>query len=39
MSAHIANCAAGIVVGKAGVAAIDKSELLETLKNMTRKSL
>ncbi len=39
ISAHIANCAAGIVVGKAGVAAIEKSELLNKLKKMTRGAL
>ena len=36
ISAQIANCAAGIVVGKAGVAAIDKSELLDKLKKETK---
>lgn len=35
MAAHIANCAAGIVVGKIGVAAIEKKELLERLKRET----
>lgn len=38
ISAQIANCAAGIVVGKAGVAAIDKSELLDKLKKTTKGS-
>ncbi|MDD5634146.1 MAG: PfkB family carbohydrate kinase, partial [Candidatus Omnitrophica bacterium] len=31
-AAHIANCAAGIVVGKVGVAVVEKEELLSGLK-------
>lgn len=36
ISAHIANCAAGIVVEKAGVVAVHKKELMERLKKETR---
>ncbi len=32
VAAHIANCAAGIVVGKVGVATVEKEELLEKLR-------
>ncbi len=32
VSAHIANCAAGIVVGKIGTATVEKDELIERLK-------
>ncbi|MEA3489739.1 MAG: D-glycero-beta-D-manno-heptose-7-phosphate kinase [Candidatus Omnitrophota bacterium] len=37
MAAHIANCAAGIVVGKVGTAAVEKEELLDRLKRETGK--
>jgi len=33
-AAHISNCAAGIVVGKAGVVSIDKKELLMRLRQV-----
>ncbi|NQT32856.1 MAG: D-glycero-beta-D-manno-heptose-7-phosphate kinase [Candidatus Omnitrophica bacterium] len=35
IAAHIANCAAGIVVGKVGVAVVEEKELLERLKRET----
>jgi len=35
LSAHIANCAAGIVVGKVGVAIVEPKELLNRLKRET----
>ncbi|MFH1552090.1 MAG: D-glycero-beta-D-manno-heptose-7-phosphate kinase [Candidatus Omnitrophota bacterium] len=35
VAAHIANCAAGIVVGKVGVAVVEKEELLNRLKQVT----
>jgi len=38
IAAHIANCAAGIVVGKAGPAAVGKKELMERLKKETGRS-
>jgi len=38
VSAYIANCAAGIVVGKAGVVPVEKDELLEKLKKETQRS-
>ncbi|MCK4851637.1 MAG: D-glycero-beta-D-manno-heptose-7-phosphate kinase [Candidatus Omnitrophica bacterium] len=39
-AAHIANCAAGIVVGKVGVAVVNKKELLTKLRQVTgRKGL
>jgi len=37
-AAHIANCAAGIVVGKVGVAVVGKSELLARLRRETGKA-
>lgn len=35
IAAHIANCAAGIVVGKVGVAVVEKDELMRSLKRQT----
>ncbi|MGB3112184.1 MAG: D-glycero-beta-D-manno-heptose-7-phosphate kinase, partial [Candidatus Omnitrophota bacterium] len=35
LAAHIANCAAGIVVGRVGTAVVNKSELLSKLKQET----
>jgi len=35
VSAHIANCAAGIVVGKVGTATVERYELIERLKKET----
>lgn len=35
VAAHIANCAAGIVVGKVGVATVGREELLDRLKDET----
>lgn len=35
IAAHIANCAAGIVVGKIGAAVVDKEELFDRLKRET----
>ncbi|MCK5450879.1 MAG: D-glycero-beta-D-manno-heptose-7-phosphate kinase [Candidatus Omnitrophica bacterium] len=38
LSAHIANCAAGIVVGKVGVAMVERKELLDRLKKEAERS-
>jgi D-beta-D-heptose 7-phosphate kinase/D-beta-D-heptose 1-phosphate adenosyltransferase len=38
VSAHIANCAAGIVVSRSGTAVVEKKELLEKLKKETGKT-
>ena len=38
LSAHISNCAAGIVVGKVGVAIVERKELLSRLKRETGKA-
>jgi rfaE bifunctional protein kinase chain/domain len=38
VSAHIANCAAGIVVSRSGTAVVNKRELLERLKKETQKA-
>ena len=36
-AAHIANCAAGIVVGKIGVAVTDRKELIERIQKEMEK--